>query len=126
MKNIKECVKAGINKVLQEVGDEWGTKGIKSPEDIERYGAWLGAENFILQGANRTNYELRTMHIKDILAEDKKAAERIAADLDRVYNTKNLELPIIINKQGKVIDGYHRLKTKLKFNHITILAYVGM
>ena len=126
IQNMTKFVNSIATKVLQEVGAEWGVKGIKTPEDIERYGKWLGAENFILRGADRTNYELRTMHIKDILSKDKVAAERITENLDKAYNHKNVNLPIIINKLGKVIDGYHRLQTKHKANSATILAYVGM
>jgi len=104
-------------------------ENIISAEELIEYAETQGETDFDTyfdEFDKDANYELKTLKISDVLKGDQNIAEEIEGELEEPYNEKNVDAPIIMTKDGAVVDGTHRLKAKSEANADTITAYVEL
>jgi hypothetical protein len=118
---------------IQNLMDSLVEKAVYTGERVAEYFTEISEEGEVSPGdyaydnVKEEDYELKELDISQVLKKDEAVRKAIEGELEPMAQSEGtIDSPIIINSQGEVLDGYHRLRGRVKAGKKKVTAYVGI
>lgn len=112
-------------KIAPVASNETTVPGEKVAQEVQDLGTDGGFSSYTLDQIKENNYKLDTIKVSEVLAKDPDVKDYIDNGELRSTENGNLSAPIVIGRDGAVIDGYNRLLQHVKDGTQDITAYVA-